>query len=153
MANVIDCDVNFPNMSFTEFTSWGGTASSGHEQPMWAIKDDFSYTRGQHAFKFGFTYQTQPSTGFGKQNISGQAGFSFLSTSVPGDTGFRSGSSFASFLLGEAISGATETIRDSTLVYPYYGFYAQDDWHLTRRLTLNVGARWDLSIAPHAVND
>ncbi|MFB3779589.1 MAG: TonB-dependent receptor domain-containing protein [Bryobacteraceae bacterium] len=153
MANVIDCDVNFPNMSFTEFTSWGGTASSGHEQPMWAFKDDFSYNHRKHAFKFGVSYQTQPSTGFGKQNISGQASFSFLGTSVPGDTSFRSGSSFASFLLGDAHSGATETIRDSTMVYPYYGFYAQDDWRLSRRLTLNLGVRWDLSPAPHAVKD
>jgi len=153
MANVIDCDRNFPNMSFTEFTSWGGTAASGHEQPMWALKDDLSYTRGNHTLKFGFQYQTQPSTGFGEQNISGQAGFSFLSTSVPGDTSFRSGSSFASFLLGDAVSGATETVRDSTLVYPYYGFYAQDDWRISRRLTLNLGVRWDLSVAPHAVND
>jgi hypothetical protein len=142
-----------PNMSFTEFTSWGGTASSGHEQPMWAMKDDLSYTSGKHAFKFGFAYQTQPSTGFGQQNISGQAGFSFLSTGVPGDTTFRSGSSFASFLLGDAVSGATETIRDSTMIYPYYGFYAQDDWRLSRKLTLNLGVRWDLSIAPRAVND
>ena len=151
--NVIDCDRNFPNMSFTEFTGWGGTARSGHEQPMWAVKDDFSYTHGKHSFKFGFSYQTQPSTGFGEQNIAGQASFSFLSTSVPGDTSFRSGSSFASFLLGDAISGATETLRDSTLVYPYYGFYAQDDWHVTRRLTLNLGVRYEPNLPPVAVND
>ena len=151
--NVIDCDRNFPNMTFTEFTGWGGTANSGHEQPMWAIKDDFSFTRGKHSLKFGFAYQTQPSTGFGEQNISGNAGFSFLGTSVPGDTSFRSGSSFASFLLGDAMTGATETIRDSTLVYPYYGFYAQDDWRINRRLTLNLGVRYDLSIPPVAVND
>jgi hypothetical protein len=152
-ANVIDCDRNFPNMSFTEFTSWGGTAQSGHEQPMWAIKDDLRYTRGNHSFKFGFNFQTQPSTGFGEQNIAGQAGFSFLGTSVPGDTSFKSGSSFASFLLGDAQSGATETVRDSTINYPYYGVYAQDDWHITRRLTLNLGLRWDASVPPVAVND
>lgn len=152
-ANVIDCDINFPNVGFSEFTGWGNTSKSGHEQPMWALKDDFSLTRGKHTFKFGFAYQTQPSTGFGEQNISGNAAFSFLSTSVPGDTAFRSGSSFASFLLGDALSGATETIRDSTIVYPYYGLYAQDDWHVSRKLTVNLGVRYEPSIAPYAVND
>lgn len=152
-ANVIDCDRNFPNMSFTEFTGWGGTAKSGHEQPMWALKNDLNYTRGNHAFKFGFSFQTQPSTGFGEQNIAGQASFSFLGTSVPGETSFRSGSSFASFLLGDAMSGQTETVRDSTINYPYYGMYAQDDWHITRRLTLNLGLRWDASVPPVAVNN
>jgi hypothetical protein len=55
--------------------------------------------------------------------------------------------------LGDAQSGATETIRDSTLVYPYYGFYAQDDWRVSRRLTLNLGVRWDWSAPPYSVND
>jgi hypothetical protein len=151
--NVIDCDVNFPSIAFTEFTGWGTSSSSGHEQPMWALKDDFSYTRGSHSFKFGVSYQSQPSTGYGQQNISGQASFSFLGTGVAGDTTFRSGSSFASFLLGDAQSGATETIRDSTLVYPYWGFYFQDDWRISRRLTLNLGVRYEPTFAPYAVND
>ena len=146
--NAVDCDVNFPVVGFSEFNGWGGSARSGHEQPMWSVKDDFSYTRGQHSFKFGFLFQTQLSTGFGEQNIAGQASFSFLGTSVPGDTSFQSGSSFASFLLGDANSGATETIRENTLIYPNYGFYAQDDWHITRRLTLNLGVRWDFSTPP-----
>ena len=152
-ANAVNCDLNFPNMSFTEFTSWGGTAASGHEQPMLAFKDDFSNTRGKHTLKFGFSFQTQSSTGFGDQNIAGQASFSFLGTSVPGDTSFKSGSSFASFLVGNAQSGATEAIRDSTMNYPYYGFYAQDDWHISRRLTVNLGVRYEPIFAPTAVND
>ena len=151
--NTVNCDLNFPNMSFTELTSWGGTAASGHEQPMWALRDDLSWTRGQHSFKFGFSYQPQPSTGFGEQNIAGQASFSFLSTGVPGDTTFRSGASFASFLLGDALSGQTEATRDSTMVYPYFGFYAQDDWHLTRTLTVNLGVRYEPVLPPYAVSD
>jgi hypothetical protein len=54
---------------------------------------------------------------------------------VPGQTSFpNSGSSFASFLLGEAHLGRTETIRAVTQNFPYFGFYAQDDWRITRKL-------------------
>ncbi len=151
--NAVDCNVNFPVVGFSEFSGWGGSARSGHEQPSWTVKDDFSYSRGAHSLKFGFLFQTQRSTGFGEQNISGQAGFSFLGTSVPGDTSFQSGSSFASFLLGDANSGATETIRENRLLYPNYGFYAQDDWHITRRLTVNLGLRWDFATPPVEKSD
>ena len=40
--------MNFPNISFTEFTGWGSTTYNGTEQPIWAIKDDLSYIRGKH---------------------------------------------------------------------------------------------------------
>ena len=118
MKGAVDCNVNFPNISFTEFTGWGATTYNGTEQPTWAIKDDLSYIRGKHTFKFGYAFQSQRANGFGEQNISGQATFSFLGTSVPAATSFTSGSSFASFLLGDAISGATETVRYAPQTLP-----------------------------------
>ncbi len=153
IPNVINCDINFPIITFTEFTNWGGNARNGTEQPMWAVKDDLSWTRGKHSMKFGFAFQSQRAYGFGEQQIAGGAGFSFLSTSVPGQTTFRSGSSFASFLLGEAISGGTETIRDVLQLYPYYGFYAQDDWRITPKFTINLGLRYEFTLPPVSLND
>ena len=70
---------------------------------MFAFRDDLSYNRGKHTFKFGFIYQNQRANGFGEQWIMGGAEFSFLSTSVPGQTSFQSGSSFASFLIGRRL--------------------------------------------------
>ena len=111
IINAVDCNVNLGNVSFSEFSSWGGAADNGTEQPRWALKDDFSYIRGSHTLKFGATYDHQEANGFGQQNIAGQATFSFLETAVPGDTSATSGSSFASFLLGYGDTGATETVR------------------------------------------
>ena len=76
---------------------------------MWSIKDDLNYTRGKHNFKFGYAFQSQRANGFGEQNISGISNYSFEGTGVPGNTSFTSGSSFASFLLGWADSGSTQT--------------------------------------------
>ena len=63
------------------------------------------------------------------------------------------GSSFASFLLGYANEGRTETIRYLQQVYPYYGFYAQDDWRLNNKLVINYGVRYEFTVPPVAGGD
>jgi hypothetical protein len=148
MKNVINCDNNFPTINFTEFTTWGGPSNNGTLQPGWGIKNDLSYVRGKHTWKFGFQHQNQTANGVGQQDISGRADFNFLGTSVPGVTSFTSGSSFASFLLGQAHLGRTETPREVAQNYPYFGFYAQDDWRITRKLVLNLGVRYDFTMPP-----
>ncbi len=153
IKNAVDCNVNFPNISFSEFTGWGSTAYNGTEQPMWSLKDDLSYIRGAHSMKFGYAFESQRANGFGQQNISGQATFSFLETAVPGATSATSGSSFASFLLGNADSGATETIRYLPQTYDYHGFYAQDDWRVNRKLMINFGLRYEFTNPPVAGGD
>jgi hypothetical protein len=153
IPNAVDCTVNFPNLSFTEFTGWGSTAYNGTEQPSWSFKDDLSYIHGTHTLKFGYAFQSQRANGFGQQNIAGQASFSFLETAAPGATSFTSGSSFASFLLGAADSGATETVRYLPQTYDYHGFYAQDDWRISRRLLLSLGMRYEFTLPPVAGGD
>jgi len=148
IKNVIDCNNNFPTINFTEFTSWGSASNNGTLQPGWQIKNDLSWVRGAHTLKFGFQHQNQTANGVGQQDISGRADFNFLGTSVPGATSFTSGSSFASFLLGEAHLGRTETPREVAQNYPYFGFYAQDDWRITRKLVLNLGIRYDFTLPP-----
>ncbi|MFN3326412.1 MAG: TonB-dependent receptor domain-containing protein [Bryobacteraceae bacterium] len=151
--NVVDCDVNFPGVTFTEFSTWGGVSYNGTEQPMWALKDDLSYIKGKHTLKMGYAFQSQRANGFGQQDISGRAGFSFLNTAVPGQTNFTSGSSFASFLLGEAFTGRTETDRNIEQQYRYHGWYIQDDWRITRKLMLNIGLRYEFTTPPVEANN
>ncbi len=155
IANVVDCNQNFPTINFTEFSSWGGASYNGTDQPGWGLKNDFSYIRGSHTMKFGFAYQNQNADGFGQQDIAGRADFNFLGTSVPGATAFPAsgGSSFASFLLGDAHLGRTETIRNVTQRFPYYGFYAQDDFRISKKLTINYGIRYDVTMPPTNLKD
>ncbi|MCU1328223.1 MAG: hypothetical protein JWN34_3593, partial [Bryobacterales bacterium] len=155
IKNVVDCNQNFPTINFTEYTAWGGASYNGTNQPGWGLKDDLSYVRGKHTMKFGFQFQDQHADGFGQQDIGGRADFSYQSTSIPGNTSFPTsgGSSFASFLTGQAFLGRTETIRNVTQRFPYYGFYAQDDYRITRKLMINFGLRYDVTMPPTNAND
>ena len=119
------------------------------------MKDDVTFINGSHTVKTGFTYDRQQANGFGQQDYGGRAGFSFLHTGLPGITNFATagGSSFASFLLGYANTGRTETIRYLQQIYPYYGFYAQDDWRMNDKLVLNYGVRYEFTRPPVAGGD
>ncbi|MGH9386427.1 MAG: carboxypeptidase regulatory-like domain-containing protein [Vicinamibacterales bacterium] len=155
IPNAVDCNQNFGILSFSEFSTWGGSSYNGTEQPRFSIKDDLTLIKGSHTIKSGFTYDRQQANGFGQQDLGGRAGFSFLETAIPGTTTLATGggSSFASFLLGAADTGRTETIRYLQQIYPYYGFYVQDDWRMTDKLVVNYGVRYEFTKPPVAGGD
>ena len=152
----IDCNVNFPAVSFSEYGGWGSSADNGTFQPLVSFKDDLSYFRGKHNFKFGYEFDAQHANGFGQQTIGGSVTFNRNGTAVPASTTSNTtngGNSFASFLLGWVNNSSTETVRYVSQRYPYHGFYAQDDWHVTRKLTINLGLRYDITLPPVAEGD
>lgn len=155
IPNAVDCDQNMGIISFsgTELSTWGASSYNGTEQPRLTIKNDTTFLAGAHTFKGGFLFDRQQANGFGQQDFGGRAGFDFKQTGLPGVTQFTSGSAFASFLLGYADSGRTETIRYLQQIYPYYGFYAQDDWRVNGKLVVNYGVRYEYTRPPRAGGD
>ena len=60
----------------------------------------------------------------------------------------NSGDSYAGFLLGIPTGGSV-----NYPLYPFFrqwysAYYFQDDWKVSRKLTLNLGLRWDANMAP-----
>ena len=104
---------------------------------------DFTYIHGTHNFKFGFENRRYYYNTRGKSG-SGDFAFSPNQTALPGFIN-QTGHSFASFLLGDYAS----TSRGITAAnfghrWRTAGFYFQDDWKATRKLTLNLGVRWEV---------
>lgn len=155
IPNAVDCNRNLGTIGFSELSGWGAASRNGTSQPRWSIKDDITFVRTAHTLKFGFTFDRQQANGFGEQQIAGRAVFSFLETGIPGGTTLANagGSSFASFLLGAADSGNTETVRFVQQIYPYYSIYGQDDWRVTDKLVVNYGARYEFTAPPREGDD
>ena len=57
---------------------------------------------------------------------------------------FSGGSGFASFLVGLSDGGSINNLHNIDYHHQVYAFYAQDDWKVTPKLTLNLGLRYEL---------
>ena len=51
-------------------------------------------------------------------------------------------------LLGVGTGGSTGVTALQFISKHYYGIHFQDDWKVTRKLTLNLGMRWEYQTAP-----
>jgi hypothetical protein len=59
-----------------------------------------------------------------------------------------SGNSFASSLLGLPSGGSVQNLIYPSYLNRYFAPYVQDDWKVSRKLTLNLGLRWDFIMPP-----
>jgi hypothetical protein len=110
------------------------------------IKDDLSYVKGSHNMKMGFAWLWTSK----KQQIfvdtAGNYDFNGNATKSSGGAG---GIGLADFLLGYAQNFNQPQLQDAVNIhFNTIDAYFVDDWRLNKRLTLNLGLRWEA--LPHA---
>jgi len=110
------------------------------------IRDDISLTKGAHQLKFGASWAIYKKV----QDLFGQTqgGFNFNNVLTAGTAACPAntacGNSFASFLLGLPTSYQELAVQDTGKWNNVsWATYVQDNWRVNRRLTLNLGLRWD----------
>jgi hypothetical protein len=98
------------------------------------IRDDISLTKGAHQLKFGGSWAIYKKV----QDLFGQTqgNFNF--------NGNFTGNDYADMLLGYANTYGELAVQDHGLWNNVsWAAYVQDNWRVNRRLTLNLGVRWD----------
>jgi hypothetical protein len=130
----------FGSFSITNLATVGigrlvGPPDSLHLQNIYSFGDDLFYQRGKHSLRFGTLLNR----------------FNEALTVPITSAGSASYASFANFLRGIPLTyGGPLTGSDVNRYFLFntFGFYAQDDYHATSRLTVNMGLRYEFMSTP-----
>jgi hypothetical protein len=141
----------FPNFTISDVV---GTANNGNDnflqfQPRntYAARGSLSWLHGTHSLKFGGEYRWLHFNEGQLNNPTGAFNFNRGFTQGPNavQSSATAGFGFASFLLGDVASGSINRLNPISTQSRYSAGFAQDDWRLSSRLTLNIGLRWEMS--------
>jgi outer membrane receptor protein involved in Fe transport len=139
----------YPNMGTDPYGNYRLGQNTGQLSAM------LDKIHGQHDIKFGFDgrihqinyIQTNAAVGFFSFNTD-------ASDACPSGLAACGGDSMASFMMGQMTQGCASNgcgsyeeiqFRPATTNYQY-GFFAQDNWKITPKLTLNLGLRYDFTL-------
>ena len=139
----------FPPVAVAGFLGIGSPGFSGglRAQQYVQIVDSVNINAGKHSLKAGFDLRWARLSFINRVTPSGRFDFNASLTGNPLAPP-NTGSSLASFLLGEVGGGQLGFRPFMQYRSLPLGIYFQDDWKITRTLTLNLGVRYDISFGP-----
>jgi hypothetical protein len=138
---LLDLGANYPNFNpglhesggSTGWWSWGANDHLVTNRDQIDISDNSTYIRGNHTLDFGVEYI----------NTHSKEGFDYFGSGYSASSCGYTGYSPLDFMLGQNCSflqyGAPYVFLRSAAPV----IYANDTWRLKRRLTLNLGLRWE----------
>jgi hypothetical protein len=137
-----------PSFTVAGYSPLGPARNFGNArnaQDTFNFNEDLSLLFGAHALKFGANqrvyriYNNRPDDPAG--NFTFTRGFTARTAN---DT--QSGDAAAALLLGNPNAGRLGIVPQPAVQNLYYALFAQDDWKVTNRLTLNLGLRWEADL-------
>jgi len=126
----------------------GPTTSDKQFTDMLGFVAAATWTHGNHTYKFGAETKQNVYSDVNVQGVQGQYTFGngptaipYLNTSSVG--GGSIGAGYASFLLGQVTTYNVNAPRETQMRNTVWSAYAQDDWKINHKLTVQYGLRWD----------
>ncbi len=133
-----------PEMNFTGYNSIGRRVPEIYRLRVFTTKGNVAHIRGKHTLRAGVDARQHFRTATRAGLLAGSFTFNNFYTRRNDDTFTPAGDlghSWAAFILGIPTSMQIESSDSWAIHSPYYGFYLQDDWRVTPKLSLNLGLR------------
>ncbi len=133
-----------PSVSITGYSGYSESDPAVTQDTVIQATDSISMTRGSHTLKFGAEIRRDRYNQSGNQRSHGSFTFDGDATDNPAQAANLSGYGMADFLIGNVEEAdRTENVANamdrSTSVYAFI----QDDWKISRKLSLSVGLRYE----------
>jgi hypothetical protein len=149
LASQLQIPNKYPVITFESYLQTGNNETAILPSETWAGQGSILRMVGAHSLKFGAEMRLMRYASIGRGNGQGTYGFTRSWTSSnPQVNDPNGGNAIASFLLGTMNSASAVINSTPYLTSRYPVFFFQDDWQLNRRLTLNLGLRWDVEGPP-----
>lgn len=140
----------FPSVS-NGYTSLGNPTVGYRGALSWDLTNTTTLVLGSHSIKLGVQYRLLMGNNYQTSAPSGNFSFAAGLTGNPQSQG-GTGSAYAAFLVGAVSSATVSThLGESQKGYTLSGF-VQDDWRVTKQLSLNLGLRYDYQQPPYERN-
>lgn len=133
----------FTMAGYTNLGIGATTPNLSDSQTRQAIAD-LTWMHGRHTVKTGANVSWLQAYLFNPQNALGI--FAFDGSYSRNTKTLREGTAVADLLLGSPYQAQTSTFAYMNQRFPFYDFYAQDEWRVNGRLTLNLGMRYELHL-------
>ena len=134
-----------PIMSFAGYDTLGQSVPAWTHYEIFSIKANVSHIRGAHSLRAGIDVRDHRRGGGDPGVTSGSFNFTNAFTCQQDDclTAGSLGHSWAAFLMGLPVTSSEATNATYALSNPYVGWYAQDNWRLSSKLSVNFGLRME----------
>ncbi len=139
----------FPNISVTGYRALGpgGWAMIRQGEAVGLINGSVTKIAGSHIIKTGAEFRQYFENYFQPGYPAGRLAFNRgITNEDPYANSSSQGNGIASMLLGWGSDGTLDTDYPTATASKYFGTYIQDDWKISRNLTLNLGVRYDFDI-------
>jgi hypothetical protein len=135
----------FPTIFMRNFSQLGQDTSSLDDWKSQTLNATLTKSLGRHNLAFGTEYRRLRLNFIDVSDAPGTYTFSGVFTQdSPSAVNDDTGSDLADLLLGYPASGYVETTTPLKTYADYFALFAQDDFRLTPRMTLNLGLRYEM---------
>jgi hypothetical protein len=146
----------FPRFDFTNYDTLGSERADFNEGlsrnfKLFSLQPTLTQIFGNHTLKYGYDYrrlmETRSTNGFNAGRFLFTGTYTSPASNSNTATINQTGRELAAFLLGIPTANANSLIEQAAsydVSSNYNGFFIQDDWRISPKLTLNLGLRYEL---------
>ena len=137
--------ITFPQISVDQYTALGGNPTSIYTTYHF-LAADLTKSHGKHSFKFGGEYRLfrESSKDFTQHTPRFEFGAGWTRGPLDNSPAAPIGQGLASYLLGIPTGGGLNINASFAEQSSFSSWYVQDEWKVTRRLTIVAGVRYEL---------